>query len=59
MLRRVGETVDSKDAVVKIKDASFPTPFVSALEYNSPVQLEYCAYGNAGSGIYPDLCLCG
>ena len=37
MLRRVGETVDSKDAVVKIKDASFPTPFVSALEYNSPV----------------------
>ena len=29
MLRRVGETVDSKDAVVKIKDASFPTPFVS------------------------------
>ena len=24
MLRRVGETVDSKDAVVKIKDASFP-----------------------------------
>lgn len=37
MLRCVGETVDSKDAVVKIKDASFPTPFVSALEYNSPV----------------------
>ena len=32
MLRRVGETVDSKDAVVKIKDASFPTPFVSALD---------------------------
>ena len=28
MLRRVGETVDSKDAVVKIKDASFPTQTV-------------------------------
>ena len=56
MLRRVGETVDSKDAVVKIKDASFPTPFVSALEYNSPV------HGNwniVHTGIYPDLCLCG
>ena len=37
MLRRVGETVDPKDAVVKIKDASFPAPFASELEYNSPV----------------------
>ena len=42
MLRRVGETVDLKDAVVKIKDASFPTPFVSALEYNSPVHGNCC-----------------
>lgn len=37
MLQRVGETVDPKDAVVKIKDASFPAPFASELEYNSPV----------------------
>lgn len=37
MLRRVGETVDSKDAVIKIKDASFPAPFASELEFNSPV----------------------
>ena len=37
MLRRMGETVDPKGAVVKIKDASFPAPFASKLEYNSPV----------------------
>ena len=37
MLRRVGETIDPKGAVVKIKDASFPAPFASELEYNSPV----------------------
>ena len=37
MLRRVGEAVDPKDAVVKIRDASFPAPFASELEYNSPV----------------------
>ena len=37
MLRRVGETVDPKDAMIKIKDASFPAPFASELEYNSPV----------------------
>ena len=37
MLRRVGETIDPKDAMVKIKDASFPAPFASELEYNSPV----------------------
>ena len=29
MLQRVGETVDPKDAVVKIKDACFPAPFAS------------------------------
>ncbi len=29
--------VSGKDAVVKIKDASFPAPFASELEYNSPV----------------------
>ena len=37
MLRRVGETIGPKDAMVKIKDASFPAPFASELEYNSPV----------------------
>ena len=37
MLRRMGEKVDPKGAVVKIKDASFPAPFASELEYNSPV----------------------
>ena len=37
MLQRVGETADPKDAVVKIKDACFPAPFASELEYNSPV----------------------
>ena len=37
MLQRVGETVDPQDAVVKIKNASFPAPFASELEYNSPV----------------------
>ena len=37
MLRRVGETIDPKGAVVKIKDASFSAPFASELEYNSPV----------------------
>ena len=37
MLRRVGKTVDSKDAVIKIKDASFLAPFASELEFNSPV----------------------
>ncbi len=29
--------VTENDAVVKIKDASFPAPFASELEYNSPV----------------------
>ena len=57
MLQRVGETVDPQDAVVKIKDASFPAPFASELEYNW--QLEYRAYGNVGSGGNSDLCLCG
>ena len=37
MLRRIGENIDSKDAVIKIKDASFPAPFASELEFNSPV----------------------
>ena len=37
MLRHIGENVDSKDAVIKIKDASFPAPFASELEFNSPV----------------------
>ena len=37
MLRCAGESVDPKGAMVKIKDASFPVPFASELEYNSPV----------------------
>ena len=37
MLQRAGEKIDSKEAVLKIKDASYPEPFASELEYNSPV----------------------
>ena len=37
MLQRAGEKIDSKEAVLKIKDASYPAPFASELEYNSPV----------------------
>ncbi len=61
MLQRVGETVDPKDAVVKIKDASFPAPFASELEYNSPVHGNWNIVHtrNAGTGSYSDLCLCG
>lgn len=39
MLRRVGklnETVSEKDAVVQIKDALYPIPFLQGLEFNSP-----------------------
>ena len=32
-----GKKLDSKEAVLKIKDASYPAPFASELEYNSPV----------------------
>ena len=28
---------EKKDAVIKMEDASFPKPFASKLEYNSPV----------------------
>lgn len=37
MLRRLGETISPKDAVVKMKDASYPKPFPRGLEYNAPV----------------------
>ena len=60
MLRRVGETIDPKDAMVKIKDASFPAPFASELEYNSPVHGNWNIVHtrNATSRIHSDLCLC-
>ena len=37
MLKRVGETIDTEGAVIQIKDASYPAPFASELEFNSPV----------------------
>ena len=37
MLKRVGHPVNEKGAVVAIKDAAFPVPFASGLEFNSPV----------------------
>lgn len=37
MLRRMGEMVDPKGAVVKIKRCFLPGAFASELEYNSPV----------------------
>lgn len=40
MLKRVGDTIDTSDAVISIKDAIFPAPFASQLEFNSP------AHGN-------------
>ena len=43
MLRKVGESawpISEKDAVVSIKDASYPIPFPQGLEFNSP------AHGN-------------
>ena len=40
MLKRVGDTIDTSDAVISIKDATFPAPFASQLEFNSP------AHGN-------------
>ena len=60
MLRRVGETIDPKGAVVKIKDASFPAPFASELEYNSPVHGSWNIVhtGMQVAGIHSDLCLC-
>ena len=39
MLRKVGESawpISEKDAVVSIKDASYPIPFTQGLEFNSP-----------------------
>ena len=39
MLRKVGESawpISEKDAVVSIKDASYPIPFPQGLEFNSP-----------------------
>lgn len=37
MLRRLGKTVNPEGAVVAVKDAAFPAPFASELEFNSPV----------------------
>ena len=37
MLKRLGGTVDPKGAATAIKDAEFPVPFASELEFNSPV----------------------
>ena len=37
MLKRVGESIDTEGAVTTIKDAAFPAPFASELEFNSPV----------------------
>ena len=38
MLTRVNESFDPKGILVKIQDASFPSPFVSGLEYSSPAR---------------------
>lgn len=38
MLTRINENFDPSGAVVRIKDASFPSPFVSGLEYSSPAR---------------------
>ena len=50
MLQRAGKKIDSKEAVLKIKDASYPAPFASELEYNSPVHgnwyIAECRYRN-------------
>ena len=37
MLKRLGGTVDPKGAATAIKDAEFPVPVASELEFNSPV----------------------
>ena len=37
MLKRLGGTVDPEGAATAIKDAEFPAPFASELEFNSPV----------------------
>ena len=37
MLKRVGESIDTEGAVTTVRDAAFPTPFASELEFNSPV----------------------
>lgn len=37
MLKRLGEKVRPEGAVIAIRDAEFPAPFASELEFNSPV----------------------
>ena len=62
MLRKVGESawpISEKDAVVSIKDASYPIPFPQGLEFTGTWLLEYRSYRNADSGSTSDLCLCG
>ena len=38
MLKRINAEIDHKGAEIAIKDASFPSPFVSGLEYASPAR---------------------
>lgn len=38
MLTRVNPTVDPKGTAIAIRDAAFPAPFVSGLEYSSPAR---------------------
>ena len=38
MLKRVGEEIDPRGAAVAIRDAHFPAPFVSGLEYATPAR---------------------
>ena len=38
MLKRVGGEIDPRGAAVAIRDASFPAPFVSGLEYATPAR---------------------
>jgi len=38
MLKRVGREIDPKGAEVAIRDAHFPSPFVSGLEYATPAR---------------------
>ena len=64
MLKRLGETekcVDPSGAVVRIRDAAFPAPFLSELEFNAPV---HGTWNIVHTGMlipegHTDLCLCG
>lgn len=60
MLKRLGGTVNPKGAATAIKDAEFPAPFASELEFNSPVHGTWNIVhtGHAGAGCSSDLRLC-